>query len=225
LAHARADAANLLDGFDALLLPTTTEHPTLAEVQADPFSINRRLGTYTNFCNLLDMAAVAVPGVPTTTGTPFGVMFVVPAFNDQIAADIAARLSGTTSTPLIGNGFDLAVFGAQLRGQSLYWQLERLGARYVDQINTTDAYRLLVLDTTPPTPGLIRTKPGQGAPIRGELFRISVAGLGRFLVALPAPMALTSIELENGRTVIGLTAAHDATTTATDITTEVGSNT
>ena len=96
LAHARADAADLLDGFDALLLPTTTEHPTLAEVQADPFSINRRLGTYTNFCNLLDMAAVAVPGVPTTTGTPFGVMLVVPAFNDQIAADIAARLIGAT---------------------------------------------------------------------------------------------------------------------------------
>lgn len=226
LAHARADAADLLDGFDALLLPTTTEHPTLAEVQADPFSINRRLGTYTNFCNLLDMAAVAVPGVPTTTGTPFGVMVVVPAFNDQVAADIAARLIGATSTPLTGNGFDLAVFGAHLRGQSLHWQLERLGARYVDQINTTDAYRLLDLDTTPPTPGLIRTKPGQGAPVQGELFRISEAGLGCFLAALPAPMALTSIELENGRTVIGLTAAHDASTTGTDITTtEVGRDT
>jgi allophanate hydrolase len=225
LAHARADAADLLDGFDALLLPTTTEHPTLAEVQAEPFSINRRLGTYTNFCNLLDMAAVAVPGVPTTTGTPFGVMLVVPAFNDQIAADIAARLTGATSTLLTGNGVDLAVFGAHLRGQSLHGQLERLGARYVDQINTSDAYRLLALDTTPPTPGLIRTKPGQGAPVQGELFRISKAGLGCFLAALPTPMALTSIELENGRTVIGLTAIHDATITATDsTTTEVGRN-
>jgi allophanate hydrolase len=219
LAHARAEAADLLDGFDALLLPTTTEHPTLAQVQTDPFSINRRLGTYTNFCNLLDMAAVAVPGVPTATGTPFGVMLVVPAFNDQIAADIAARLIGATSTPLTGNGFDLAVFGAHLRGQSLHWQLERLGARYVDQINTSDAYCLMALDTTPPTLGLIRTKPGQGAPVQGELFRISEAGLGRFLAALPTPMALTSIELENGRTVIGLTAIHDATTTASDITT------
>jgi allophanate hydrolase len=221
LAHARADAADLLDGFDALLLPTTSEHPTLAEVQADPFSINRRLGTYTNFCNLLDMAAVAVPGVPTTTGTPFGVMLVVPAFNDQLAADIAARLIGAPSTLLTGNGFDLAIFGAHLRGQSLHRQLERLGARYVDQINTSDAYRLLALDTTPPTPGLIKTKPGQGAPVQGELFRISEAALGRFLAALPTPMALTSIELENGRTVIGLTAIHDAT----DITTtEVGRN-
>jgi allophanate hydrolase len=218
LAHARADAADLLDGFDALLLPTTTEHPTLAEVQADPVSINRRLGTYTNFCNLLDMAAVAVPGVPTATGTPFGVMVVVPAFNDQVAADIAARLSGTTSALLTESGFDIAVFGAHLRGQSLHWQLERLGARYVNQINTTDAYRLLALDTTPPAAGLIRTKPGQGAPVQGELFRISEAGLGRFLAALPAPMALTSIELESGRIVIGLTATHDATITATDIT-------
>ena len=96
-------------------------------------------------------------------------------------------------------------------------KLEQLGARYADQINTTDGYRLLALDTRPPIPGLTRTKPAQGAPIQGELFRIYEAGLGRFLAGLPAPMALTSIELENGRTVIGLTATHDATS-AIDIT-------
>jgi len=181
LARARADAACLLDGFDALLLPTTTEHPTLSEIRTDPVTTNRRMGTYTNFCNLLDMAAVAVPGAPTPAGTPFGMTIVVPAFNDQIAADIGARLTGTTSTLLIRTGVDLATFSAHLRGQPLHWQLEQLGARFVDQISTTDA-----------------------GP--GELFRISEAGLGRFLAALPAPMALTNIELDDGRTVIGLTA-------------------
>lgn len=219
LAQARADAAGLLEPFDALLLPTTTEHPTLAQVAADPVGINRRLGTYTNFCNLLDLAAVAIPGAPTPAGTPFGVMIVVPAFADQIAVDVAARLQDVSPIPLfVDRGVDLAVFGAHLRGQPLHWQLEELGARFAGSIDTTDSYRLTALDTVPPKPGLVRTAPGQGAPIAGELYRLSEAGLGRFLAGLPAPMALTRIELGDGRAVVGFTATHDATDTATDIT-------
>jgi allophanate hydrolase len=181
LVRARAEAAGLLDGLDALLLPTTTEHPTRGEVDADPVGISRRMGTYTNFCNLLDMAAVTVPVAPTSAGTPFGVTIVVPAYHDQIAADIGARLTGTASTPLTAAGVDLAVFGAHLRGQPLHRDLEPLGARFAGQIWTADGRR-------------------------GELFRISEAGLSRFLAVLPAPMALTTLELEDGRTVIGISA-------------------
>jgi allophanate hydrolase len=181
LVRARADAVCLLDGFDALLLPTTTEHPTLSQIRTDPVTTNRRMGTYTNFCNLLDMAAVAVPGAPTRAGTPFGVTIVVPAFHDHIAADIGARLTGTASTLPTRTGVELAVFGAHLRGQPLHGQVEQLGARFAERITATDG-RL------------------------GELFRISEAGLGRFVAALPAPMALTKIELEDGRTVIGVAA-------------------
>lgn len=218
LARARAQAATLLAPFDALLLPTTTDHPTSAAVAADPIAVNQRLGTYTNFCNLLDMAAVAVPGVPTAAGLPFGVMIVVPAFADQVAIDIAARLRNITPAPVLAPGVALAVFGAHLRGQPLHWQLEELGARFAGVIETTDAYRLTAMDTTPPKPGLVRTRPGRGAPIAGELFELSEAALGRFLTALPAPMALTGIELADGRQVIGFTATHDATETALDIT-------
>ncbi|MFB8001471.1 allophanate hydrolase [Nocardia sp. NPDC056000] len=219
LARARAFAAELLEPFDALLLPTTTEHPSLAAVQADPIGINRRLGTFTNFCNLVDLAAVAIPGAATATGYPFGVMIVVPAFADQVAVDIAARLQNADTAPLlVDRGVDLAVFGAHLRDQPLHWQLEELGARFAGAIRTTDAYRLTAMATTPPKPGLVRTEPGAGAPIPGELYRLSEAALGRFLAALPAPMALTAIELEDGRGVIGFTATHDATATAADIT-------
>ncbi|WP_067699513.1 allophanate hydrolase [Nocardia jejuensis] len=219
LARARVAAATLLEPFDALLLPTTTEHPSLAAVEADPMGINRRLGTYTNFCNLLDLAAVAIPGSRTDTGEPFGVMLVVPAFADQVAVDIAARLGNDSPAPLlVDRGVHLAVFGAHLRGQPLHWQLEELGARFAGTVRTTDAYRLTALATTPLKPGLVRTNPGQGAPITGELFLVSEAGLGRFLAALPAPMALTGIELEDGRSVVGFTATHDATGTAADIT-------
>jgi allophanate hydrolase len=177
LVRARSAAADLLAGFDGLLLPTTTEHPSLDEVRADPYTINRRMGTYTNFCNLLDMAAVAVPGEPTTGGTPFGVTIVVPAFHDQVAVDIAARLSGTASTLLTEAGCELAVFDAKVHGR-----LEQLGARRVEEVSSSDADR------------------------RGELFLISEAGLGRLMAALPARLSMAGIELADGRRVVGLTA-------------------
>ncbi|GAB2651827.1 allophanate hydrolase [Nocardia goodfellowii] len=218
LTEARAAALELLADFDGLLLPTTTEHPSIAAVQADPLGINRRMGTYTNFCNLLDMAAVAVPGAPTADGKPFGVMVVVPAFADQVAVDLAARITGAAAPALIDHGVDLAVFGAHLRGQPLHWQLEQIGARFTGEIRTTDAYRLTALDTVPPKPGLVRHGAGSGAPIAGELFRVSPAGLGGFLAALPAPMALTSIDLEDGRSVVGFACTYDAARSATDIT-------
>jgi allophanate hydrolase len=182
----------VIEGFDALLLPTTTEHPSLAQIQADPYSINRRMGTYTNFANLLNMAAVAVPGVPTKTGTPFGVTIVARTFGDQIAVDIAARLSGTTPTLLIEAGCELAVSGAYRRDQPLHFHLEQAGARYVHNINTNGDHRFASADNPV-------------ARDEAELFRISEAGLGRLLASLPAPAALAALELENGRTVIGLT--------------------
>ncbi|MFC4124236.1 allophanate hydrolase [Nocardia rhizosphaerae] len=218
LATARTAATALLGGYDGLLLPTTTEHPSIAEVTADPLGINRRLGTYTNFCNLLDLAAVAVPGSPTTDGRPFGVMVVVPAFADQLAVDLAALLTRTDPPLLVDTGVPLAVFGAHLRGQPLHWQLERLGARFAGEITTTDAYRLTALDTTPPKPGLVRHGDGRGAPISGELFLLSPGGLGRFLAELPPPMALTSVDLSDGRSVTGFACGYDAAVAGTDIT-------
>ncbi|WP_084144088.1 allophanate hydrolase [Amycolatopsis taiwanensis] len=91
LARCRAVAAEAMAGFDALLLPTTTGHPTIAEVAADPVGVNSRLGTYTTFVNLLDLAAVAVPA-GRADGSPFGVSVITRAFDDHVALDIAALL-------------------------------------------------------------------------------------------------------------------------------------
>jgi allophanate hydrolase len=179
LARARAAAARLLDGFDALLLPSTTEHPTLDEVRAEPYSINRRMGTYTNFGNLLDMAAVAVPGAPTATGGPFGVTVVVPAFADQVAVDIAARLSGTTPPLLLTQtGCDIVLLGQQATTR----RLDEFGARHLGPIGATR----------------------DGAPVEGDLFRISEAGLGRLVASLTAPPI--RVALDDGRSVIGFAA-------------------
>ncbi|WP_240188799.1 allophanate hydrolase [Nakamurella flavida] len=219
LAVARAAAHTVLAGVDGLLLPTTTEHPSIAAVQADPLAINRRMGTYTNFANLLDMAAMAVPGAPTRTGAPFGVMVVVPAFADQVALDLAALVTGDDPGPAVPTGgLELAVFGAHLPGQPLNDSLFHLGARYLGPARTTDAYRLVDLDTTPPKPGLVRHDPGVGAPIVGERYLLSPAALGTLLAGLSAPMSLTPVELDDGRWVTGFGCAFHAAQQGTDIT-------
>nr|WP_296773876.1 allophanate hydrolase [Rhodococcus sp. (in: high G+C Gram-positive bacteria)] len=218
IAAGKRAAEKLLDGVDGLLLPTTTEHPTIAAVQGDPLSINRRLGTFTNFCNLLDMAAVAVPGTPTTAGRPFGVMVVVPTFEDQIAVDVAAKLVGSDSPVLVDEGLEVLVVGAHLKGFPVHHQLTDRGARFLGDVVTSDAYRFVDLGTTPPKPGLVRHGPGLGAPIAGELYRMSAAGLGTFLAGLPVPMGLTSVELSDGRWVTGFCCSYDAGEAGVDIT-------
>ncbi|MFD5787538.1 allophanate hydrolase [Streptomyces sp. NPDC127037] len=214
----RALAVRILSGYDALLLPTTTGHPDIAEVLADPVAVNSRLGTYTNFVNLLDMAAVAVPA-GEADGSPFGVSVVTRAFEDQPALDIAALFTGEQAPhPLPGGGVDLAVFGAHLTGQPLNHQLTDSGARYAGEVTTTAAYRLTALGTTPPKPGLVRVGPGNGAPISGERWTLSPAALGRFLAALPAPMSLGRVELAGGTWVLGFQCDPDSAARGTDIT-------
>jgi allophanate hydrolase len=112
----------------------------------------------------------------------------------------------------------LAVFGAHLRGQPLNRQLLVLGAEYVEDISTSDAYRLVALDTAPPKPGLVRCGPGRGARIAGELWCIPAVGLGLLLADLPMPMSLTRIELADDREVVGFGCAQDAAAAGSDVT-------
>ncbi|GIG22587.1 amidase [Cellulomonas chitinilytica] len=221
---ARVAALDALDGCDLLLLPTTTEHPTIADVQADPIGINRRLGTYTNFVNLLDMAAVAVPA-GEADGGPFGVTILSRAFDDQLSVDLAARLldrhrdtAAGDEPVLVDGGVDVLVVGAHLRGQPLNRELDALGGRFVASVRTSDAYRLVALDTVPRKPGLVRVGPGAGAPIAGEVWRLSSGALGRFLAALPSPMSLGRAELSDGTWVVGFGCTAEAGAAGTDIT-------
>ncbi|MCY9787043.1 allophanate hydrolase [Nocardiopsis sp. EMB25] len=216
LAAYRSTARELLAGFDALLLPTTVGHPTLAEVAADPVGENSRLGTYTNFVNLLDMAAVAVPA-GVADGHRFGVSLISDAFDDQVGLDLAALLIGDDPGEAYPEpGAELAVFGAHLRGQPLNHQLTDLGARFVEATETSADYRMYALATTPPKPGLQRVSES-GVAVRCEVWRISPAGLGAFLAALPAPMTLGSVTLADGRSVVGFGCDPSAVEGAEDI--------
>ncbi|MDQ0759394.1 allophanate hydrolase [Streptomyces canus] len=207
LAALRTRALAELADADALLLPTTPGHPTLAEVAADPLGANARLGRFTNSTNLFDLAAAAVPG-GEVNGLPFGVMLIGPAYTDERLARIASLLQPETR---------LAVVGAHLTGQPLNPQLLALDARLDRTTTTAPVYRLHALRTTPPKPGLVRVGEG-GAEIETEVWKMPAAGLGRLLSTLPRPMTLGSVQLADGTDVPGFLCEPAALTDAEDIT-------
>ncbi|MET9790277.1 allophanate hydrolase [Streptomyces canus] len=207
LAALRTRALAELADADALLLPTTPGHPTLAEVAADPLGANARLGRFTNSTNLFDLAAAAVPA-GEVNGLPFGVMLIGPAYTDERLARIASLLRPETR---------LAVVGAHLTGQPLNPQLLALGARLDRTTTTAPVYRLHALRTTPPKPGLVHVGEG-GAAVEAEVWRLPAEGLGRLLTALPRPMTLGSVQLADGTEVPGFLCEPSALTDAEDVT-------
>ncbi|MFC9897304.1 allophanate hydrolase [Nocardia sp. NPDC127579] len=232
LERLRVSALGALAGADVLLAPTVPTHPTIAEVADDPIGVNSRLGTYTNFCNLFDLCAVAVPAEGTGE-IPLGVTVFARAFEDAVAFDVATTICATSATralpaappdtepawpSAIAPAHELIVFGAHLRGQPLEHQLTGLGARWAGQVRTTPRYRLAVLDTAPPKPAVTRAADGEsGTAVTGERWLLSPAALGRFLAALPAPMQLGAVELEDGSWRTGFGAAGAAAESARDI--------
>jgi allophanate hydrolase len=165
------------------------------------------------------MCAVAVP-VGDADGGRFGVTLLGRAFADRLVADLAAALSGRCDRSDPGGGppgVELFVVGAHRAGQPLNWQLTSRGARRVGTATTTAEYRLHRLDTDPPKPGLVRAN-GEGAAIEGELWELPVAGLGDFVAALPAPMALGRVRLADGTEPIGFLCEPAALADAEDIT-------
>lgn len=207
LAALRTRALAELADADALLLPTTPGHPTLAQVAADPLGANARLGRFTNSTNLFDLAAVAVPAGEVNGGS-FGVMLIGAAFTEDRLSRIAGLLQPEVS---------LAVLGAHLTGQPLNPQLLALGARLDRTTTTAPVYRLHALPTTPPKPGLVHVGEG-GAEIEAEVWRLPAEGLGRLLAALPRPMTLGNVELADGTRVPGFLCEPQALKTAEDIT-------
>ncbi|WP_225850153.1 allophanate hydrolase [Streptomyces sp. HPF1205] len=206
LARLRARTEAELGDCDALLLPTTPGHPTPAEVAADPVGANSRLGRFTNSTNLLDMCAVAVPGAGGPAG--FGVMLLGPARTDERLTEIAALLEGPRR---------LAVVGAHLSGQPLNCELLSLGARLQVTTRTAPAYRLHVLDTVPPKPGLVRVREG-GAAVEAEVWELPDRALGILTAALPRPMTLGRVELADGTTATGFLCEPEALEGTRDIT-------
>ena len=198
----RRQTTEALGPCDVLLLPTAPAHPTITEVADDPVGVNSRMGLFTNFVNLLDMAAVSVPAGEVDGGL-FGVSVIARTFDDQLAIDVAATLTGEDAgAPYPDTGVPLVVFGAHMRGLPLNGQLTALGGRFIGEVATAPRYRMVVVPGVPRKPGVVASDV-QGASLPGEMWLVSPAGLGRLLADLPAPMMLGAVELADGTQRVG----------------------
>jgi allophanate hydrolase len=190
--------------MDTLVLPTTGTIYTHEAIAADPVALNTNLGYYTNFVNLLDLAAVAVPAGTRTTGLPFGISFIGPAFTDEALLSLAGRFTGAPiELEHAHPGCVLvAVVGAHLTGQPLNWQLTERGARCVRTCRTARDYRLYALTgTMPPKPGLVREPGFEGPGIEVEVWAVPEDKFGSFVAAVPPPLGIGNAVLDDGETV------------------------
>jgi len=212
-------AEEALAGIDLLCVPTMPCFVTVEEVEADPFGPNARLGTYTNFVNLLDMCGLALPLGMRRDGRPGGITLLAQGGEDRRVADFAALLSGETLPEApAGAEIELVVVGAHLSGMALNGELTALGGRLKRVARTRPEYALHLLpDTQPAKPGLVRTGPG-GGTVEVEVWTLPEDGFARFVAAIPAPLGLGRIALADGTSPQGFLAEAWAVQGAPDIT-------
>lgn len=234
--YARAELARhiqtQLAGFDALVVPTSPTIHTLEEMKAEPVRYNSHFGYYTNFTNLADLCALALPADFRDDGLPAGITLIAPAWRDGALARFGALWQQAVTLPLGATNkalpapqpalrseehVRLAVVGAHLRGMPLNFQLTTRDAVFVEETTTDARYRLFALaNTTPPKPGLARM--AEGAPIAVELWDIPLARFGEFVAEIPAPLGIGTLTLADGRQVKGFICEPQALADATDIT-------
>ena len=227
----RRDSEAIWSAADVLLLPTVPTVYRVDEVLAEPFALNANLGRLTNFANLLGTSAVAVPVGMRRCGVPHGVTLFGPAFADRRVLALASRLDRVAPPPpppappaasSATTTIDLAVVGAHLSGMPLNHQLTAGGGVLQWTGRTTPRYRLYALaNTTPPKPGLVHVGDG-GAAIEVEVWSLPVDAFGRFVAAVPPPLAIGSVELADGRIVKGFVCEPRALEGAADVTAHGG---
>jgi allophanate hydrolase len=218
--------------FDAMIVPTMPRVYTVADVEADPVRLNSRLGTYTNFVNLLDLCAIAVPGGGRGDGLPSSVTLIASSGADGLLAGLAAAIearSGASTkvaaprAPQAASGapgerIEIAVVGAHLSGLPLNRELVDLGASFSREVETAPDYRLFALPgSVPAKPGLLRVAEGAGSAISAEIWTLDRAGFGDFVARIPAPLGIGTIRLKDGGSVKGFLVEAEAVKAAEDV--------
>ncbi len=238
LAALAQQAEPLWRGIDVMVVPTAPTHHTIEHMQADPVVLNRQLGAYTNFVNLLDYAALAVPSSFRPDGLPFGITLIGRCGSDWQLAELGQRYhhatgltQGATGQPLpepqpiegltqaAPPRVRVAVVGAHLSGMPLNGQLTERDATLLSRTHTAPVYRLYALPgTTPPKPGLLRVAPGEGERIEIEVWDMPLTQYGSFVALVPAPLSIGSLQMADGSSVQGFLCEPQALRGATDIT-------
>jgi allophanate hydrolase len=230
----RKIAERAFERIDALVLPTAPTVYSTAQVLANPLELNSRLGTYTNFVNLLDLCGLALPAAIRPDDIPFGITLLAPAGQDARLASIGRVFHADTKLPMgalqlpqpplaqlpvgvSGDEIAIAVVGAHLSGMALNGELKALGGRLLETARTAPDYKLYALATTPPKPGMLRVEAGAGSSIELELWAMPAAAFGNFVAAIPPPLSIGSIRLLDGRSVKGFIVEAADVTGARDI--------
>jgi allophanate hydrolase len=225
--------------LDALVLPTAPTVYSTAQVLANPIELNSRLGTYTNFVNLLDLCGLALPASMRPDGIPFGITLLAPAGRDAWLASIGRVFQADTKLTVGANGvaqpplaslpasvdseeIPIAVVGAHLSGMALNGELKALNGRLIETTRTAPDYKLYALDTVPPKPGMLRVDAGEGSAIELEIWSLSPAAFGKFVAAIPPPLSIGTIRLADGREVKGFIVEPAVLGNARDISTYGG---
>ncbi len=235
MAELRRTTQQVWDRVQGLVLPTAPGHPKIEEVLRDPIGLNARLGRYTTFANLLDLAAVSVPSGMRQDGLPSAVTFLGPWGRDPFLLALGSAFHASVGLTLGATGWayprreqapvaapvgflPLVVVGAHLSGQPLNHQLTERGGTFVRRACTASHYRLYALpETVPPKPGLVRITQGGGAAIEVEVWALPMETVGSFIAGIAAPLAIGSSELEDGVRAHGFLCESSAVDRARDI--------
>jgi allophanate hydrolase len=230
----RRIAERAFANIDALVLPTTPTVYSTAQVLANPIELNSRLGTYTNFVNLLDLCGLALPAAIRPDDIPFGITLLAPTGQDARLASIGRVFHADTKLTMgsrclpqppfealqagvSGDEIAIAVVGAHLSGMVLNGELKALRGRLLEATSTAPDYKLYALGTTPPKPGMLRVEAGTGSSIAVEVWALPAAGFGEFVAAIPPPLSIGTIRLADGRGVKGFIVESTAIDGAQDI--------
>jgi allophanate hydrolase len=216
LAELRRLAEPIWNTIDVLVVPTYPRPRTVADLESDPIGPNSELGTYTNFVNLLDLCALAVPGRFRSDGFPSGVTLIAPRGQDGLLAAIGSHLHAASGVPIgrtaallpqpknsltvaAPGEIELVVVGAHLSGMPLNHELTARNARFLRAGATTTDYKLYALAGGPPfRPGLMRVACGDGKAIATEVWALSSEALGSFMAGLPGPLGIGTTKLADG---------------------------
>ncbi|WP_437216918.1 allophanate hydrolase [Pectobacterium sp. LFLA-215] len=222
-----------LASFDALVVPTSPTIHTREAMKQEPVRYNSQLGAYTNFTNLADLSALALPAPFRSDGLPAGITLIAPAWHDRALASFGLRWQAQLALPLGATGkmlpagsatlpfskshVRLAVVGAHLTGMPLNHQLTSRDAVWVEETRTAENYRLYALaNTQPAKPGLAKGNDGEAIIV--ELWDIPLAHFGEFVAEIPAPLGIGTLTLADGRQVKGFICEPAALNDAVDIT-------
>ena len=201
----------IMGSVDLIVTPTAGTCYTRDAVNADPIALNSNLGFYTNYMNLLDYAAIAVPTAKTSS-VPFGITLVSFAGTDlkllerahqiQVASGLSVGTSEILPAEFVpaenGETIDVAVCGAHLKGFPLHHQLETLQARFVKATQTAANYRMYAFETGGiAKPGLIRDE-ATGGSLYLEIYRLNLRDFGKFVSLIPSPLGIGKVECADG---------------------------